>query len=296
MIQRKLHTHIWFDTQAVEAAKFYTTVFKDAEIEFINKITGTPSGDCDIVGLRIADAMFQFISAGPIFSPNPSISFTIACDSEEEAQQLWNQLSEGGKALMDFGDYPFATKYGWCEDKYGVSWQVSYMEGQPAQQKITPGFLFVGENAGKAHEAMKFYTSIFPASGIDFESTYGEGAEPNKPEYLNFGSFHLVHQGFTAMDSALNHEFTFTEGISIMVYCKDQEEIDKYWEALSAVPEAEQCGWLKDKYGVSWQIVPIQMDQMMQSTDDAAKQRVTEAFLQMKKFNIADLQRAFEGK
>lgn len=296
MLKKKLHTHIWFDTQAKEAAQFYTTVFKNAEIEFTNTIENTPSGDADIVGLRIEDAMFQFISAGPYFKPNPSISFTIACGSEEEAQDLWKKLSEGGKALMEYGDYPFATKYGWCEDKFGVSWQISFMKDQQVTQKITPGFLFVGDNAGKAEEAMNFYTSVFPASGIDFTSRYGEGMEPNKPDYINYGAFHLVNQGFTAMDSAQDHRFQFTEGISIMVYCKDQEEIDTYWEALSAVPEAEQCGWIKDKFGVSWQIVPIHMDEMMVSGDKEAKKRLTEAFLKMKKFDIATLEAAFNGK
>jgi predicted 3-demethylubiquinone-9 3-methyltransferase (glyoxalase superfamily) len=292
MIQKKLHTHIWFDTQAVEAAQFYTTVF-DAEIEFINKIQGTPSGDCDIVGLRIEDAMFQFISAGPYFSPNPSISFTVACASETEAETFWNKLSNEGKVLMEYGDYPFATKYGWCEDKYGVSWQISYAKDQQASQRITPSFLFVGDAVGKAEAAMEFYTSIFPASGIDFVSKYGENPGPDKPEYVNYGSFHLVNQGFVAMDSAMEHKFGFTEGISIIVYCKDQEEIDKYWSALSAVPEAEQCGWLKDKFGVSWQIVPMQMERMMNTEDEAAKKRVTEAFLKMKKFDLAALEKAF---
>lgn len=295
MIQKKLHNHIWFDTQAVEAAKFYTTVF-DAEIEFINKLHNTPSGDTDIVGLRIEDAMFQFISAGPYFKPNPSISFTVACASETEAETFWKKLSDGGKVLMEYGDYPFATKYGWCEDKYGVSWQISYAKDQEATQRVTPSFLFVGEVAGKAEEAMKLYTSIFPASGIDFVSRYGENPGPDKPEHVNYGSFHLVNQGFVAMDSAMEHKFGFTEGISIIVYCKDQEEIDKYWSALSAVPEAEQCGWLKDTFGVSWQIVPVHMDKMMSSEDEDAKQRVTQAFLKMKKFDIAKLEAAFKGE
>ena len=92
------------------------------------------------------------------------------------------------------------------------------------------------------------------------------------------------------------HKFGFSEAISLIVRCKDQREIDDYWKKLSAVPKSEQCGWLKDKYGVSWQIVPTVMDEMMQTKDEAALARVTEAFLKMKKFDIAALQKAFEGK
>lgn len=292
----KIINHIWFDTQAKEASEFYTKVFKNSEIEFIDQLHDTPSGDVDVVALRIEDQTFQFISAGPLFKPNPSISFTLACATEEEVDEYWRKLSEGGKVMMEMGEYPFAKKYGWVEDKYGLSWQISYMEGQEIKQKITPGLMFTHEGAGKAEEAMNFYTSIFPASGVDFVSRYGEGMEPNKPEYVNYGAFHLVNQSFSAMDSALDHKFDFTEGISLVVYCKDQEEIDFYWNKLSAVPESEQCGWLKDKYGVSWQIVPSAMDEMMHTKDEAAKKRVTEAFLKMKKFDIAKLQSAFEGK
>jgi predicted 3-demethylubiquinone-9 3-methyltransferase (glyoxalase superfamily) len=98
------------------------------------------------------------------------------------------------------------------------------------------------------------------------------------------------------MDSAREHNFAFNEAVSFMVYCNDQNEIDYYWEKLSAVPQAEQCGWLKDKYGLSWQVVPVDMDQMMQDQDPERAARVTQAFLKMKKFDLATLRRAYEGE
>jgi predicted 3-demethylubiquinone-9 3-methyltransferase (glyoxalase superfamily) len=101
---------------------------------------------------------------------------------------------------------------------------------------------------------------------------------------------------FAAMDSAHAHNFTFNEAISFMVYCDSQEEIDYYWEELSADPKAEQCGWLKDTYGLSWQIVPTVMDKMLSHNDPKKTARVTEAFLKMKKFDIAKLEEAYEGK
>jgi predicted 3-demethylubiquinone-9 3-methyltransferase (glyoxalase superfamily) len=98
------------------------------------------------------------------------------------------------------------------------------------------------------------------------------------------------------MDSAREHGFSFNEAISFMVYCENQEEIDYHWKELSAVPEAEQCGWLKDKYGLSWQIVPAVMDEMMQDQDPERLARVTQAFLKMKKFDLDVLQTAYDGK
>lgn len=290
----KLSIHIWFDKQAVEAAEFYEKVF-GAKITDKTVIHDTPSGDCDIVNLDIANQHFTFISAGPYFKANPSISFTVSCTSKEQVQQLWDKLSEGGEAMMELGAYPFSPKYGWIADKFGVSWQLSYMDPAPETMTITPSFLFVGDVCGKAEEAINFYTSVFRNSGIDLISRYPAGMEPDKEGTINYAAFHLEGQGFVAMDSAHDHKFQFTEGISIMINCQDQEEIDYYWEKLSAVPESEQCGWLKDKYGVSWQVHPQALSDMLASSDEAGKKRVTEAFLKMKKFDIAALKKAFLG-
>lgn len=110
-----------------------------------------------------------------------------------------------------------------------------------------------------------------------------------------FTDFMLKNCWFAAMDSAYDHKFNFNEAISFLVKCETQEEIDAYWAKLSAVPEAERCGWLKDKYGISWQITPGILDEMMTNGTPEQRARVTEAFLNMKKFNIAALQEAFQG-
>jgi predicted 3-demethylubiquinone-9 3-methyltransferase (glyoxalase superfamily) len=120
--------------------------------------------------------------------------------------------------------------------------------------------------------------------------------EPNKEGTVMHGVVTLAGQDFFAMDSAKEHNFKFNEAISFIVNCEDQKEIDYYWDKLSAVPEAEQCGWLKDKFGVSWQIVPTAMNKMMAGGDKARMDRVTKAFLKMKKFDIAELERAAEEK
>lgn len=296
--------HLWFDKQAKEAAAFYTDLFPRSSVTSISTITGTPSGDCDIVGFTLMDMPFMAISAGPYFKINPSISFTVNFDPSQDRQarrrldRIWERLSDGGKVLMPLDKYPFSRHYGWIQDRYGVSWQLILTN--PAGERrpsIIPSLLFVGDVSGKAEEATDLYISIFKeGSGRGVVARYPAGMEPDREGTLMFTDFQLAGQWFSAMDSAHKHEFSFNEAVSFIVNCATQEEIDYYWDKLSAVPEAEQCGWLKDKYGVSWQITPVVMGKLMASGDQEQKDRVTRAFLGMKKFDIRALQAAFDGK
>lgn len=291
---QKITPHLWYDKQAKEAAEFYASAIPDSKVTSVRTITGTPSGDCDIVSFELAGHRFQAISAGPYFTFNPSISFTVRCADEAEIDAIWAKLSEGGKTLMPLQKYPFAEKYGWCSDRYGLSWQLIIDARTP--QKVIPFLMFVRENAGKAEEAMRFYMSIFEDSNMvgDIFRHPAGGAE--KEGTVAHAEFQLAGQRFMALDSALDdHAFNFNEAVSLIVSCDDQAEIDYFWGKLSAVPEAEQCGWLKDKYGVSWQIVPRAMDEMMAKGAKEQIDRVTQAFLKMKKFDIAELQKAYEG-
>jgi predicted 3-demethylubiquinone-9 3-methyltransferase (glyoxalase superfamily) len=161
---------------------------------------------------------------------------------------------------------------------------------------IVPSLMFVGKNCDKAEEAQDFYLSVFRDSTPGALFRYGPGQEPDKEGTVMFADFMLEGQWFAAMDSAQEHKFNFNEAISFMVYCDAQEEIDFYWEKLSAVPEAEQCGWLKDKYGLSWQIVPTAMDEMMSSGKPEQLERVTQTFLPMKKLVITELEKAYKGE
>jgi predicted 3-demethylubiquinone-9 3-methyltransferase (glyoxalase superfamily) len=295
--------HLWFDTQAKEAVEFYTSLFSNSKITNITTLHNTPSGDCDVVSFELRGQPFMAISAGPLFTFNPSISFFINFDSSKEEgakesiDRVWAQLSEGGKALMPLQEYPFSKRYGWIQDRYGLSWQLILTDPEGDERPdIVPSLLFVGDVYGKAEEAVNFYLSVFKDSKMGTVVHYGPGHEPDKEDAVMFADFKLLDTWLAAMDSAYEHEFAFNEAISFIVKCKDQEEIDYYWEKLSAVPESEQCGWLKDKYGLSWQIVPTAMDEMMQEKDEEKMARITEAFLKMKKFDIAELQRAAEGR
>jgi predicted 3-demethylubiquinone-9 3-methyltransferase (glyoxalase superfamily) len=193
---------------------------------------------------------------------------------------------------MPLDTYPFSKKYGWIEDKYGISWQLILTE-DTAEQKIVPSLLFVGDKAGKAEEAINFYADVFKVAGVGDIARYGAGQEPDKEGTVAYAEFTLEGQKFAAMDSAHQHNYTFNEAISFYVECETQVEVDKLWEQLSAVPESEQCGWVKDKYSVSWQIIPKQLGVLMSDPDPEKAGRVLEAMLKMKKIDIAKLEEAY---
>ena len=294
---RTITPHLWFDREAREAADFYVSMLPDSRITNSVTLHDTPSGDCDVVSFQLAGQPFMAISAGPLFKFNPSISFHIKCATPEEVDAVWAKLAPGGNVLMELGEYPFSKRYGWLADRYGLTWQIIHTD-QPVTQRITPALTFVGDVAGKAEAAIDFYTSVFAGSGGPGRSRkldiarYGKGEEPDREGTVKYASFELLGEEFGAMDSAHEHNFAFNEAISLLVPCDTQQEIDYLWEKLSAVPQAEQCGWLKDRFGVSWQIAPARMDEIMNSGDQEKINRVTQAFLQMKKFDIAELERA----
>jgi predicted 3-demethylubiquinone-9 3-methyltransferase (glyoxalase superfamily) len=291
----KITPHLWFDRAAIEAAELYAGTFPDSKILDVTTIPDTPSGDTDIVTFQLWGRSFQAINAGPLFPFNPSVSFAVACDTIEEVDRLWAVLADGGTALMPLDSYPFSERYGWTQDRYGLSWQVSYAGGAEVAQRITPTLMFVGDVCGKAEEAMAHYTSVFDDAEVGDVHRYGPGPGPDAEGTVQYAGFRLAGQQFAAMDSAQDHDFGFNEAISFIVSCDSQDEIDRFWDSLSAVPESEQCGWLKDRYGLSWQIIPSAMDDMLRHGTQEQVARVTAAFLAMRKFDLAELERAYEG-
>jgi predicted 3-demethylubiquinone-9 3-methyltransferase (glyoxalase superfamily) len=293
---QKITPHLWFDKEAKEAADLYVSIFgKGSRVKNISQLDNTPSGSVDIVTFELLGREFQAISAGPLFKFNPSVSFHVICATRDEVDPIWEKLSSGGTVLMELGAYPFSERYGWLQDKYGLSWQINYSGESDGKQKIIPAIMFVGNVCGKVEEAINFWISVFKEGKVDTIQRFGKGEEPDKEGTIKYATFSLLGQEFGAMESAYEHSFAFNEAISFIVHCDSQEEIDNYWKKLSAVAEAEQCGWLKDKYGFSWQIVPTAMDEMMRKGNKEQIARVTEAFLKMKKFDIESLNLAYEG-
>lgn len=240
---------------------------------------------------------FMAISAGPVFKINPSISFIANFDPSlrQTLDYVWEKLCKGGEVLMPVKEYFWSRRSGWVIDKYGVSWQLNLTnpEEEP-RPRIVPCLLFTDER-GKAEEAVKFYLSVFENTRLGRIIRYQEDAGPYRKGDLMFCDFKLAGVWLAALNAGGVHDFKFNEAVSLTVKCKHQNEIDYFWKKLSAVPEAEQCGWLKDRFGVSWQIVPEILDTMMKTKNEEKIGRVTRAFLKMKKFDIAELKKAYEG-
>lgn len=299
---RKITSHLWFDTQAQEAAAFYTSIFPDSKVRNVTTLHDTPSGDCDVVSFTVWGHEFQAISAGPHFKFNPSISFMVNFDPARDtnARELldaaWSKLSDGGTVMMPLDTYPFSERYGWIQDRYGLSWQLILSDPSGDERPaVIPSLLFVGEQYGKAEEAVSYYLSVFKDSKRGLMARYPAGMEPDKEGTVMFSDFQLFDTWFAAMDSAREHGYAFNEAISLVINCDTQEELEYYWNSLSAVPEAEQCGWLKDKFGVSWQVVPSEMQTLLENGTRAQVDAMTQAFLPMKKLDMQVIKQAYDA-
>jgi predicted 3-demethylubiquinone-9 3-methyltransferase (glyoxalase superfamily) len=294
-LKNKIIPHLWFDKEAKEAARFYTSLFPNSVVTNITTISGTPSGDVDLVSFKLHDLDFMAISAGPFFKINPSISFYVYCGSNEEIERLYNKLIENGSALMPLDKYPWSDKYAWVKDKFGLTWQLD-IDTINSAQKIVPSVLFANEKAAKVKEAVDFYCSVFPSSQVLMEASWDKSAGMPDDSLL-FAQFKLNGYIFNSMSGGvMKHDFDFNEAISFMVQCKDQKEIDYYWEKLTSGGAEQPCGWVKDKFSVSWQIVPEELETMMSTKDKEQLARVTEAFLKMTKFDLELLREAFNNK
>jgi predicted 3-demethylubiquinone-9 3-methyltransferase (glyoxalase superfamily) len=297
---QKITPNLWFDGNAKEAVDFYVSAFPDSKILSASYYPdsaeeGLADFQLDLAGkeltvdFEIGGQQFTTINAGSEFHFNPSVSFMVNFDPSRDEQagehldQLWNKLIDGGEALMPLDTYPFSKRYGWVKDRYGLTWQLilTNPEGEP-RPFIVPSLMFAGKNTNHTEEAINFYLSVFKDAKQGTLARYSEDTGPAKAGSLMFADFLLAGQWFAVMDSAVEQDFTFNEAVSFAVTCKDQDEIDYFWGKLSSVPEAEQCGWCKDKYGLSWQIVPENMGELMERPDAYAK------MMQMHKLVIAD--------
>jgi predicted 3-demethylubiquinone-9 3-methyltransferase (glyoxalase superfamily) len=192
---------------------------------------------------------------------------------------------------MALGEYPWSERYGWVEDRFGVSWQVM-AEPSPKGSRIAPCLMFAGPRHGQAEKAVRSYVEIFGGRIEALEKyTAGEGPEGT----IKHGRFVLGDHLMVAMDSHQGDGPTFDEAVSLQVMCNDQDEVDRYWTKLSEGGEQGPCGWLKDRFGVSWQIVPAAIAEWLTSKDVRARDRAFAAVMGMKKLDIAQIEAAFRG-
>ncbi len=291
---QKITPFLWFDDKAEEAMHFYTSMFKNSKLGRITRYGEAGPGKKGTVmtgTFQLAGKEFMALNGGPVFKFTPAISFFVNCETEAEVDHLWKGFSEGGTTLMELDSYPWSKKYGWVADRFGLSWQVN-LAG--SSQKVSQMLMFVGQQSGKAEEAIRFYNSVFRNSSVATIEKFGKGT-PQPEGNIMHARFSLDGEEFMAMDGGLDHHFTFTEATSFFVSCKTQAEVDEFWEKLSVGGEKGQCGWLKDRYGVSWQIIPARLGELLQDKDPEKAKRVTMAMLQMKKLDIKQLEKAYHG-
>ncbi|MEW5874503.1 MAG: VOC family protein [Candidatus Zixiibacteriota bacterium] len=289
---------LWFDNQAEEAARFYTSLFPNSKIGAITrygesgaKASGRAVGSVMTIMYTLDGHEFMGLNGGPMFKFSPAISFCVMSNSAGRVEELWKALSQGGTALMPLEKYPWSERYGWLNDRFGVSWQLICLEKGSG---IAPALMFVGDQAGKAEEAINFYQSQFPNSRTNHIMRYEEG-EGDTVGFVKHSSFMLDGQEFMAMESSGPHQFNFIQSVSFIVNCKDQAEIDHYWDGLSSNGgRPNVCGWLSDKFGIPWQVVPTDMARMMEQGDPKKQERVMASLLKMTKLDMAELRRAAE--
>lgn len=291
--------NIWFNRNAEEAGQFYASIFPEAstEVEFRYPTDGLPefqrslSGEPLVVTVTVAGTKLSLINAGDEFAPNPSISFMLNFDplafsgDEDNAKhaldELWAKLSDGGTVLMPLQGYAHSKHYGWVADRYGVNWQLMLTDaaGEP-RPFLIPALMYCGAAQNMAAQAVDHYLATFDDAHLGQRVLYPAPMGPVTTDSIMFSDFVIKGQWLIAMDSAVEQPFTFSCGVSLEVLCEDQDEIDRYWNALSTVPEAEQCGWLADFAGLSWQIVPANMGELMRRPNAHQK------LLEMKKIII----------
>ena len=276
MIQ-PIYPCMWFDNQAKAAAEFYCSIFEESQIAQDNGIVTT---------FNLAGQKFMALNGGPMYQPNSAISFFVTCESENEVKLLWDKLSDGGEVLMPLDKYHWSDYYGWCADKFGYSWQIYKGKMSEVNQKIVPMLMFTQQQYGRAEEAVNFYTELFEPSEIQGILKYGDDT-PQAEGKVVHAQFVLNQGVFMAMDGYGSQEAVFSMAQSFVVECDTQEEIDKYWNAFTKEGRESRCGWCQDKFGVSWQIVPRILGELMSDSNKA--QKVAAAFMQMNKLDIATL-------
>ncbi|HTP59341.1 MAG TPA: VOC family protein [Spirochaetia bacterium] len=284
---QKISPFLWFNTQAEDAAKLYTSLFPGSSIGNVRRYGDAgpgPKGQVMTLTFKLPGLELMALNGGPEFAFTPAASFFVSCKSEKEVDALWKALSPGGKVLMELQKYPFSEKFGWLSDKYGLSWQL-FLGGR--ETRVTPFLTFVGKQYGKVEEALKYWSSLFADSRVEQLDRDESG--------VRHARFTLGGQQFMAMESNLEHEWSFNEAFSLFVDCKTQEEVDTLWEKLTDGGKESMCGWLQDRYGVSWQIVPSVLMQLLGDKSPARSQAAMRAMLQMRKLDIKALEAAANG-
>jgi len=272
---------LWFDSQAKEAGVFYCSQFANTKIVAQSPI---------VTELEFSGQHLTLLDGGPMYRPDASISLFYVCETEEEINRIWEAFTKEGSVLMPLGKYDWSERYGWINDKYGVSWQFWLGEMEKVGQLITPLLLFTGSQYGRAEEAINHYSSIFENVQQEGILRYENNEAPEEKGKVKHAQIAFGGQKWMFMDSMELKNVAFSEGVSFTIHCDTQQEIDYYWDKLTEGGEESMCGWLKDKFGVSWQVIPTVLNKLMSDPEKAGK--AAQAFMQMRKLDIEKLVQA----
>lgn len=270
--------NLWMKRSAEDAAHFYAEAFEAVvrRRTFYPNVDLPPfqqefAGQTLTIELDILGCPFVLINAGDEFTPSVANSFFINFDplydrsARENLDRTWEKLTDGGKILMDLGEYPFSPHYGWVEDRFGYSWQLMLTNpGGEQRPPVIPCLLFGGNQQNQAASALEYYGKVFSPSHVGGLYTYPEENGSVTSGAVMFSDIELAGNWFVLMDAAAG-EAEFSEAVSYEIRVGTQDDIDYFWERLSAVPEAAVCGWVKDQFNVSWQIVPDSIEDLMLS-------------------------------
>jgi len=275
---QKIVPHLWFTEHAEDAAACYAGIFPQSQVGAVAhysgehaEVFGRQAGAVTRVDFELAGQSFIAFNGGPRFQFTPAVSFFVSCANQTELETLWSKLAAGGTPLMPLAEYPGLDLFGWVQDKFGVSWQMS-LRGM--RQKITPALMFIGPQYRKAEEAMNFYVSLFPDSGVTSVDKYGAG-EHEAEGTVRVAVFQLAGQEFMVMENSFAHAFGITGAIAWLVRCETQSEIDRFRNELARNGKAEPDGWVQDQYGVYWIVAMATISSAAESSKSAESPRPT---------------------
>ena len=280
-MKEKITPCLWFNGDAKEAAALYCSAFSAARIT---------SQSPFVTGIEIGGQHITLLDGGPQYRPNASISFYVGCETIAEFDQIWDALSASGTVVAAPASTPWSDRYGYVTDKFGVAWQLGVQAARDITQKVTPYFMFTGNQYGKAEEAIKLYSTVFKGASVAGDAVrYGKNDAGEHAGYVRHVEMNLLNQKFMLADVA-EGAVGFTEGVSLTVHCESQEEVDYYWTKLTQGGKESMCGWLKDRFGVSWQIIPTVLTKLMSDPSKAGK--AAKAFMTMRKLDIEQIVQA----
>lgn len=265
--KEKVVLHLWFDTQAMEAAKFYTSIFQNSKVIQSVKFSDTPSGEAELVSFSLENVRFEAISAGPFLSINDSMRLVVFCHSQAERDEYVNKLA---------GKVRSAENMTMVEDRFGVHWLLVMASSQTKQlPKICP----LVDAYGKAREMHDYYQGEFTTKTDVMSYEYNQW-------------YVLELAGNPIIFADISHgPSQYTGALSLLYLCENQQELDSFYQGFSAEVESEQCGWIVDKYGISWQIVPRMFLDFAQKLSPTTYQKINKQILTMKKIEIAQIEK-----